>query len=203
MLREHLQGRGIDDPRVLEAMAKVPRERFVGDIQRDLAYADRALAIACDQTISQPYIVALMTQSLELTGTEKVLEVGTGSGYQTAILAELAGHVVSIERHAPLASQAADLLAELGYTNLTLITGDGTLGYPPKAPYDRVLVAAAAGECPRALTDQLSDGGTIAIPVGGAEVQILQTIHKRGGKITTVNLSPCRFVPLVGSKDDE
>jgi protein-L-isoaspartate(D-aspartate) O-methyltransferase len=200
MLREHLEARGIRDPRVLEAMARVPRERFVGEEIRDLAYADRALAIPCGQTISQPYIVALMSQALELSGTEKVLEVGTGSGYQTAILAELAGHVVSIEQHALLSAQAARLLEELGYRNLTLVTGDGTQGYPPEAPYDRILVAAAAARCPKALLDQLNNGGAVVIPIGGSESQMLQAIRKQDGETTAANLSPCRFVPLIGAQ---
>jgi protein-L-isoaspartate(D-aspartate) O-methyltransferase len=181
-------------------MARVPRERFVGELLRDQAYADRALAIHCEQTISQPYIVALMSEALELTGRETVLEVGTGSGYQTAILAELARSVVTIERHGRLSSAAAAVLRELGYTNVELILGDGTQGWPDRAPYDRIIVTAAAARCPPALLEQLTDGGILVIPVGGPECQLLQAIRKQGGATAAVNLSPCRFVPLIGAQ---
>ncbi|HJS08303.1 MAG TPA: rRNA adenine N-6-methyltransferase family protein, partial [Pirellulales bacterium] len=138
MISDQLARRGISEPRVLSAMSRVPRERFVELGQEDQAYEDRALSIECDQTISQPYIVGLMTQALELKGDEKVLEIGTGSGYQTAILAELAARVVSIERHAELSNKAADVLAELGYENVRLLVGDGSGGWPDEAPYDRI-----------------------------------------------------------------
>ncbi|HID76821.1 MAG TPA: protein-L-isoaspartate(D-aspartate) O-methyltransferase [Planctomycetaceae bacterium] len=197
MIQKQLRRRGIHDRRVLEAMEKVPRERFVLEEYRSQAYADRALPIRCAQTISQPYIVALMTQALELSGGEKVLEVGTGSGYQTAILAELAGHVVSIERHAELSRQAAQVLKELGYQNVTLVHGDGTQGWPEQAPYDRVIVTAAAPCTPSALFEQLAEGGILVIPVGSSDYQILQAIRKRNGEPYPVSLCPCRFVPLV------
>jgi len=200
MLRKHLRGRGIGDRRVLEAMASVPRERFIGDPFRELAYADRALEIACGQTISQPYIVALMSEALELKGEEKVLEVGTGSGYQTAVLAELAGRVVSIERHPQLSVQAGKLLADLGYANVSLVCADGTEGWAEGAPYDRIIVTAAAVHCPSPLVAQLRDGGILVIPIGGPAGQMLEAIHKTGDRTKVISLSPCRFVPLIGAQ---
>ena len=198
---QHLAAHGIQSPRVLAAMDRVPREHFVPEEVRHLAYADRAVPIGCSQTISQPYIVALMTEALELTAADHVLEIGTGSGYQTAILAELAGSVVSIERHAELSELAARALADCGYTNVTLVIGDGTLGWPPQAPYDRILVAAAAAHIPPALEEQLADGGTLVIPIGDTQGQLLQAVHKVGGKLYAEPLSGCRFVPLVGAQD--
>ena len=200
MLRKQLRRRGIHDRGVLDAMARVPRERFIAESARPLAYADRALAIPCGQTISQPYIVALMTQALELSGKEKVLEVGTGSGYQTAILAELSRQLVTIERHAELSRWAEALLGELGYRNVTCIHGDGSLGWPAAAPYDRIIVTAAAAQTPPALLEQLADGGLLVIPVGGADVQMLQAIRRAGPMYKVANLSACRFVPLVGAE---
>ena len=202
MQRELAEG-GIRSPSVLEVMGRVPRERFVPEGVRHLAYADRALPIACEQTISQPYIVALMTEALHLKGGERVLEIGTGSGYQTAVLAELAGDVISIERHEPLSQEAARVLAELGYKNVQLIVGDGTLGWPEGAPYDRILVAAAAAHVPPALEEQLAEGGTLVIPVGPAQQQTLEAYRKVGGRLVAEPLSGCRFVPLVGAEDGE
>ena len=198
MVARQLADRGIRDRRVLDAMGKVPRERFVPAGSRYEAYADRALAIDCGQTISQPLIVAMMSEALELTGDEHVLEVGTGSGYQAAVLAELAGNVVTIERHAELSAAAGEVLAELGYENLMLVVGDGSLGYPPRAPYDRVMVTAAAASCPTALFDQLVEDGIIAIPVGDGYSQQLQQIRKVAGRPKTTTLTGCRFVPLIG-----
>jgi protein-L-isoaspartate(D-aspartate) O-methyltransferase len=198
MLRRQLRQRGIQERRVLQAMETVPRERFVPAEIRSDAYADRALPIDCAQTISQPYIVALMTEALGLSGGERVLEIGTGSGYQTAILAELASEVVSIERHAALTRQAAAVLAALGYSNVTLLTGDGTLGWPDRAPYDCIMVTAMAIECPSALLAQLAEGGRIVIPLGGRDFQTLQLIRKESGRFHTSDLCPCRFVPLIG-----
>lgn len=198
MLREQLLDRGIDNARVLAAFAKVPRERFVPMERREWAYADRALSIACQQTISQPYIVALMTQSLELMGAEHVLEVGTGSGYQAAILCELAGDVVSVERHAELSARAERVLDELGYENVTLVVGDGSQGYEELAPYDRIIVTAAAREIPPALWQQLREGGMIVLPVGDEETQMLRAVRKWDGRAHARDLSPCRFVPLIG-----
>ena len=200
MLRKHLQGRCILDARVLDAsMERVPRERFLDEPARAEAYVDRALAIDCGQTISQPYIVALMTQALALRGTERVLEIGTGSGYQTAILAELAAHVVSIERHEALSRRAAAMLAELGCSNVKLVIGDGSLGWPPDAPYDRILVTAAAATPPQQLIEQLMPDGVLVIPLGDREQQVLQAIRKVNGETLVEPLSACRFVPLVGA----
>lgn len=199
MLRKQLRRRGIHDRRVLAAMAKVPREQFVSEEIRREAYADRALPIDCGQTISQPYIVGLMTQSLELAGEEKVLEIGTGSGYQTAILAELAREVVSIERHSELSARASEVLSALGYRNVTLVVGDGTLGWPDRSPFDRIIVTAAAAEYPPALFAQLDEKGILVIPLGGRDYQTLQAIRKLAGRPQAANLSACRFVPLVGA----
>jgi protein-L-isoaspartate(D-aspartate) O-methyltransferase len=195
-----LVAQGIKDTRVLAAMDRVPRERFVPDQVRRLAYADRALPIAASQTISQPYIVALMTEALNLTVSETVLEIGTGSGYQTAVLAELAAEVVSIERHAELSREAATILAECGYSNVTLVEGDGTLGWPDRAPYDRIIVTAAAARIPPALEAQLAEGGILVIPLGDSESQVLQAFHNVGGRLLAERLSDCRFVPLVGAQ---
>jgi protein-L-isoaspartate(D-aspartate) O-methyltransferase len=198
MIHSQLLQRGISDQRVLDAMDRVPRERFVEPEDEDAAYADRALAIECGQTISQPYIVALMTQSLRLSGPERVLEVGTGSGYQAAVLAELAREVITIERHGELSRRAACLLGELGYRNIRFVVGDGSLGWPELAPYDRIIVTAAAARVPQPLIEQLIDGGILVIPVGGDEGQQLQAIQKQGDRLVTECLSYCRFVPLVG-----
>ena len=200
MLRQHLTARGIDDSRVIDAMARIPRERFIDESLRAEAYSDRALGIACGQTISQPYIVALMTQALELRGDERVLEIGTGSGYQTAILAELAREIVSLERHEALSQQAARRLAELGYDRVKLVVADGTLGWPAGAPYDRILVAAAAASAPQHLIEQLAPGGILVIPLGSRDHQMLQAIHKVGDEPQIEPLSACRFVPLVGAE---
>jgi protein-L-isoaspartate(D-aspartate) O-methyltransferase len=203
MIDEQLARRGIRDARVLGAMARVPRERFVERAQEDQAYEDRALGIDCDQTISQPYMVGLMTQALELRGDERVLEVGTGSGYQTAILAELAARVVSIERHAELSRRAAAVLAELGFENVRLVVGDGSAGWPEEAPYDRILVTAAASQVPEGLFEQLREGGLLVIPVGDREGQTLEVVRKLDGRPHATALSGCRFVPLVGRFEPE
>jgi protein-L-isoaspartate(D-aspartate) O-methyltransferase len=200
MLQKHLCGRDISDPRVLEAMARVPREVFVPQGLQDAAYADRALAIDCDQTISQPYIVAAIAQALHLSGSENVLDVGTGSGYQAAVLAELAENVVSIERHAELSHSAAVRLARLGYANIKCVIGDGTRGYLPDAPYDAIAAAAATSEIPPALFEQLREGGRMVLPIGGASEQVLYLIRKHNGKAQQVPLFACRFVPLVGGE---
>lgn len=199
MLTEHLRGRGIHDERVLTAMARVPRERFVESGEESEAYADAALSIACGQTISQPYIVGLMSEALELIGNERVLEIGTGSGYQTAILAELAGEVYSIERHAPLSRAAAERLSTLGYTNVLLRVGDGSLGWPEEAPFDRVIITAASRECPPALWEQLAEGGLLIGPFGDGESQTMTIIRKRHGLAVATRSIPCRFVPLVSA----
>ncbi len=203
MLREHLRRRGIHDRRVLQAFQDTPREQFVQSALQDDAYADTALPIDCGQTISQPYIVALMTEALNLTGSEKVLEVGTGSGYQAAILSQLAGHVISIERHAHLSEQAGRRLAALGCTNVRLIVGDGTQGWPEEAPYDRIIVTAAADSCPPALAEQLAEGGVMVIPVGDVYEQDLVRWEKRDGQLVRRSLGLCRFVPLIGESQPE
>lgn len=200
MVREQLAERGISDPRLLAAMRRVPRARFMSPEQQGEAYEDNAAPIACGQTISQPYIVGLMTQALSLTGTESVLEIGTGSGYQTAILAELAGHVVTVERHAELAATAARTLAELGYDNVEVVVGDGSLGWPDHAPYDRMMVTAASPECPPALIEQLTDGGILVIPLGDRGSQSVDRIELGDGKLHCTHLCPCRFVPLLGEQ---
>jgi protein-L-isoaspartate(D-aspartate) O-methyltransferase len=200
MLRRQLRGRGIADTRVLHAMGKVPRERFVPPEAMDEAYADHALAIGSGQTISQPYIVALMTEALELSGGEKVLEIGTGCGYQAAVLAELARDVLSIERLAPLADQARQKLADLSYGNVTVRTGDGTLGWPERAPFERIIVTAMAAECPPALFEQLAEGGILVIPLGDRNSQVLEVIRKFEGRKHATAISGCRFVPLIGEQ---
>ena len=201
MVDEQLRARGIHDRRVLAAMGRIPRERFVPRESAEQAYADRALPIDCDQTISQPYIVGLMSQALELTGGEHVLEIGAGSGYQTAILAELAASVLSIERHAALARQAQDVLKQLGYRNVTLVVGDGTRGWPEWAPYQRIIVAAATAAVPPALAEQLAEGGLVVIPLGDPKSQTLYQVRKRDGKLHYTPLSACRFVPLVAEAE--
>ncbi len=201
MVVEQLQGRDIRNARVLAAMGKVPRERFVIEEEQAGAYADRALVMNCGQTISQPYIVALMTEALELTDAESVLEVGTGSGYQTAVLCELARWVTSIERHPQLSFQAEKVLQSLGYENFTLKVGDGTYGWAEDAPYDRIIVTAAAQRLPQTLFDQLAEGGVMVIPLGSSKAQSLQAIRKVAGKPQQRELSGCRFVPLVGSEE--
>ena len=197
MVREQLRKRGIHDRRVLDACARVRRDRFVAAGTEQEAYTDRALAIDCDQTISQPYIVALMTEALQLAGDERALEVGTGSGYQAAVLAELAGSVYTIERHQPLSEQAQQRLGELGYRNIHYRVGDGSLGWPEEAPFDRIIVTAAAAECPPALWEQLAEKGILVGPFGDAEGQVLQAILKFQGRPQVQNLTGCRFVPLV------
>jgi protein-L-isoaspartate(D-aspartate) O-methyltransferase len=197
MVEHQLARRGVRDQRVLGAMRRVPREVFISEGLADSAYADSALPIDCEQTISQPVIVAMMTQALHLTGTERVLEVGTGSGYQTALLAELAAAVFSIERHAELSRQAQQRLRRLGYQNVFLRVGDGTLGWPEEAPFDRIIVTAAADQCPPLLWDQLIEGGVLVGPFGPAWEQALYEVHKIAGQPQSKLLTGCRFVPLI------
>ena len=197
MVDIQLRARGISDRRVLDAMARVPRHEFAPERFRDQSYEDHPLPIGEGQTISQPYIVAIMLQALELSPQDKVLEVGTGSGYLTALLAELAREVVSIERHPALADNARDLLARMGYKNVRVITGDGSRGFPESAPYDAIIVSAAAPELPRELVDQLAEGGRLIIPVGWNDSQQLQLIEKRNAQLRTTLRELCRFVPLV------
>ena len=200
MVKAQLRDRGIRDQRLLDAMATIPRHEFVEARYRDQAYADHPLPIGAGQTISQPYIVALMLELLHLEPTSKVLEIGTGSGYQTALLAKLAGHVYSMERHAELARQATETLSRLGLTNASVVTGDGSRGLPEHAPYDAIVVAAAAAEVPPALFDQLREGGRMIIPVGPPEAQELQFVRKLQGRAQTTVMEGCRFVPLISGQ---
>ncbi|MBI2913583.1 MAG: protein-L-isoaspartate(D-aspartate) O-methyltransferase [Chloroflexi bacterium] len=188
----------VKDLRVLEAFARVPRERFVPEDLRLFAYENRPLPIGYGQTISQPLIVALMTEALQLTGDEKVLEVGSGSGYQAALLSLLAAEVVSVERIVPLAERAAATLADLGYHNVQVRVAGEALGWPQGAPYDAIIVTAASPEVPRELLDQLAPGGRLVIPVGGRDLQELVRIVKTPEGAVRHNLGPCRFVPLLG-----
>jgi protein-L-isoaspartate(D-aspartate) O-methyltransferase len=195
-----LSRRGIADERVLDAMARVPRELFVREQLRSRAYADRALPIGHGQTISQPFMVATICAALRLDGRERVLDVGTGSGYQAAVLAELADEVVTVERVPELAEQARETLEQAGYGRVDVRVGDGTLGVPDRAPYDAIAVGAAAPEVPAALYDQLAPGGRIAVPVGSLQDQWLEVVAKGPGGPTVERSVPCRFVPLIGSE---
>jgi len=198
MVEEQIQARDIYDERVLEAMRKVPRHRFVPIEHWHLAYADCPLPIGQSQTISQPYIVSLMTELLLLGGNEVVLEIGTGSGYQAAILSLLARQVYTIERHKRLAIQAAEVLAELGLTNVHVHVGDGSLGWPEHAPYDGVIATAAAPRVPKPLLEQLADGGRLVIPVGGRGGQYLERWVRQEEKFVHEQGVPVAFVPLLG-----
>ena len=200
MLERQLKARGIRDERVLAAMAKVPREDFVAPELREHAYEDRPLGIGCAQTISQPYIVASMLQAAQLRTEDRVLELGTGSGYQTALLAEIARSVVSIERHAELAQLAGERLSHFGYKNVEIVVGDGTLGYPPRAPYGAILVSAAAPQVPQPLVEQLAMGGRMVLPVGTRELQDLMLIRRDQDGVRQIRLDGCAFVPLIGEE---
>jgi protein-L-isoaspartate(D-aspartate) O-methyltransferase len=193
-----LRRRGIRDTRVLRAIERVPRELFVDPAFADHAYQDIALPIDCGQTISQPYVVAFMTEKLELDGSYRVLEIGTGSGYQAAVLSHLCRHVFTVERWRELQKAADRRFAKLGIANVTTIIGDGWIGWPPQAPYDRIIVTAAAPEPPRALIDQLKPGGRMIIPLGSTrDTQSLVEIDKTDTGITKKPLLPVRFVPLL------
>jgi protein-L-isoaspartate(D-aspartate) O-methyltransferase len=198
MVENQIRKRGIDSQLVLQAMQEVPRHEFVPAESCAEAYADKPVVIGAGQTISQPYIVAAMTAALELTGAERVLEVGAGCGYQSAILSLLAREVFSIEVRAPLAAAARERLARLGYANVWVEIGDGTLGWPDAAPFDGILVAAATPEIPPPLVEQLAEGGRLVIPVGNSEDQELRQLRKVQGRIIERTLTACRFVPLVG-----
>lgn len=198
MVEEQLARRGIVNKRVLDAMREVPRHLFVAPQLRHLAYHDGPLPIGGGQTISQPYIVALMTQLLTLHGDESVLEVGVGSGYQTAILSLLARQVIGLERVAALAGQAAEVLDSLGYEDVTIHVGDGSQGLLDQAPFDAILVAAASPSVPAPLQSQLADGGRLVIPVDDGMGQMLERIERKGGALHVEPLVPVRFVPLVG-----
>jgi protein-L-isoaspartate(D-aspartate) O-methyltransferase len=200
MVRYQLEARGIRDATVLDVMSRVPRHRFVDAALRSRAYDDHALPIGAGQTISQPYMVALMTEVLRLEGGEKILEIGTGSGYQTAILAEFTPRLFSIERNPDLARAAAARLRELGYSNVILKTGDGSLGWPEHAPFDRILVTAGAPDLPPPLFDQMPEGGLLVIPIGDRESQRLEVVTKERGRALSRRLVDCAFVPLLGKE---
>ena len=198
MVEEQIVRRGIQDERVVASLARVPRHEFVAEEYRNQAYEDRPLAIGEGQTISQPYIVAISLAALSLQASDVVLEIGTGSGYQTALLAEIASFVYSIERHPSLAKAAAQTLARLGYGNIEIQVGDGTQGWREKSPFDAIVVSAAAPGIPAALLSQLREEGRMVIPVGPEEAQDLQLVHKQSGQLLLRSLSACRFVPLIG-----
>ena len=200
MVEVQLRARGIRDERVLQAMSKVPRHLFVAPAFADKAYDDQPLPIGEGQTVSQPYIVAAMLESLSLKPSVRVLEIGTGSGYQTALLAELVAEVFSIERHASLTQAAQQTLEHLGYANVQLRTGDGSLGWPEAAPFDGIIISAAAPQIPTSLIAQLKEGGRMIAPIGTPEAQELRLIRRMGDEIRTVCLDGCRFVPLVGKE---
>lgn len=200
MVAEQLAKRGIRDERVLEAMQAVPRHHFVPSEDQHLAYADGPLPIGHRQTISQPFIVALMTQLLELKGEERVLEVGAGSGYQAAVLGHLAREVYSVERIPELAAKAEATLRELGIENVHVEVGDGTQGLPEHAPYDGIIVTAAAPQVPKPLKEQLADGGRLVLPVGSQMGQVLERWRRDGDQYQRETLTPVAFVPLVGQE---
>lgn len=201
MVEEQLKARDISDKRVLVAMQRVPRHKFVEKDIQERAYDDSPLPIGKGQTISQPYIVALMTQNLDLSGPERVLEVGTGSGYQAAILAELTREVFTIERDSELSAKARLRLEELGYKNVRLKVGDGTLGWEESAPYDRIIITAGAPQVPQSLLAQLSEDGKLIIPLGGTYYQDLVLIEKREDQIREHTICGCTFVPLVSQSN--
>lgn len=201
MVDTQIRARGVTNPRILEAMSKIPRHIFVDEALADQAYNDNPLPIGDLQTISQPYMVALMTEALDLKGRERVLEIGTGSGYQTALLAELADQVFSIERIASLANNARRILDHLGYYNVAIRVGDGTYGWKEEAPFDAILVTAGAPDIPQPLIEQLVIGGRLVLPVGGRSLQDLVKVTRQSEDIHEVkkeNLGGCRFVDLIG-----
>ena len=200
MVKTQLRNRGIRDQRVLEAMLQIPRHEFVAEEYKSQAYEDHPIPIGESQTISQPFIVAISLQALNLKGGESVLEVGTGSGYQTALLAVLARQVYSIERHAVLAINAEAVLGKVGLGNVKIVVGDGSYGLPEFAPYDSILVSAAAPSIPQGLFDQLAEGGRMVIPIGPPQAQELQLVHLRNGKAMIEVIEGCRFVPLIGAQ---
>ena len=200
MVEEQLRRRGIRDERVLTAMAKVPRDAFVAAEDAPNAYGDSPLPIGAGQTISQPYIVAAMLEQLELRPQDRVLEVGTGTGYEAVILGELTAEVWTIERQPELAETARSILQRLGYANVHVVQGDGSRGLPDQAPFDKILVAAAAPRIPEMLIEQLADGGKMIVPVGTRQEQQLQLIRKTGDDVTVTPRDLCRFVPLVGEQ---
>lgn len=200
MVEDQLLTHGIKEPRVIEAFRKVRRHEFVSPGMEDQAYLDRPLPIGFGQTISQPLMVAIMTEALELKGNERILEIGTGSGYQAAILAELAREVYTVERIKELSHRARKTIYRLRYNNVKFRIGDGTLGWPEEGPYDEIIVTAGAPFVPKALLDQLADGGRLVIPVGGEDVQDLELIQRAGGEFRKKLITSCRFVKLTGEQ---
>jgi protein-L-isoaspartate(D-aspartate) O-methyltransferase len=203
MVERQLRRRGIEDERVLAAMAEVPRERFVAEPERRRAYADSALPIGHGQTISQPWIVAAICQALELEGSETVLEIGTGSGYSACVLARLAAAVITIERHAELAAEARGRIAELGFDSVEVQVGDGSKGLPGRAPFDGIAVHATAPGEPHSLLAQLADGGRLVVPIASDGADLLTVFRRAGERTTSEVVAPCRFVPLVGEEGYE
>ncbi|HQE61473.1 MAG TPA: protein-L-isoaspartate(D-aspartate) O-methyltransferase [Candidatus Latescibacteria bacterium] len=199
MVDQQICGRGIRDARVVEAMRVLPRHLFVPPERCSDAYDDHPLPIGCGQTISQPYIVALMLELLETTGKERVLEIGTGSGYQTGLLALLCHHVYTVERHQELSDSARQILSDLGFRNITFHCGDGSLGWEDYAPFDRIIVSAATPSLSTQLVNQLDEGGVLVAPVGDRWEQSLKAVHKRSGKTKSTDHGPCVFVPLIGN----
>src|SRR4051812_8261565 len=201
MVESQLRQRGIRDERLLAAMSTVPRHEFVSQQNWNEAYADHPIPIAEKQTTSQPYMIAAMIQAAEIKPEDRVLEIGAGSGYQTALLAELASQVFAVERYASLAETAQKTLERLGYRNAKIVTGDGSLGLPEAAPFDAIIVSAAAPRVPQALVGQLAVGGRLLIPIGDAEQQVLQLVQRNADESTSVRtLEGCRFVPLIGEQ---
>jgi len=198
MVEEQIKPRGIKDQRVIDVFAKVERHKFIPEELRDSSYADHPIPIGEGQTISQPFIVALMTECLDLKGSEKVLEIGTGSGYQTAILAELAKEVCTVERIHVLSDDAGQLLSELGYKNIKFKVSDGTLGWKEESPFDRIIITAAAPKIPLPVTEQLKEGGKLILPLADSFGQMLTLVTKKNGQMVAENICPVIFVPLIG-----
>jgi protein-L-isoaspartate(D-aspartate) O-methyltransferase len=200
MVERQLRRRGIADERVLAAIGEVPRERFVPERFRRRAYSDSALPIGEGQTISQPWIVAAICQALELKGGERVLEVGSGSGYSAAVLARLAAETIGVERHASLAAEARRALDELGVENVELLVGDGSRGVAERAPFEAIAVHAAAPSPPRTLLGQLAEGGRLVVPIAGDGADLLTVFRRAGERLDREEIGPCRFVPLIGEE---
>ena len=200
MVDRQLRRRGIDDERVLAAMGEVPRERFVPDRVREGSYNDSALPIGHEQTISQPWVVAAICQALRLDGDEKVLEIGTGSGYSAAVLARLARRVISVERLPELADAARGRLEEIGVDNVQVVVGDGSRGHPEEAPYDAIAVHAASPEAPHTLLSELADDGRLVVPIATGSADLLVAFIREEGDLRQETIGPCRFVPLIGAE---
>ncbi len=200
MVERQLRRRGIADERVLAAMGKVPREEFVSERYRSRAYSDSALPIGEGQTISQPWIVAAICQALELAGSERVLEIGAGSGYSAAVLARLAAEVIGVERHESLAASARRALDSVGAVNVEVLVGDGTRGLPERAPFEAIAVHATAPAPPLKLLGQLNDGGRLVVPIAADRADLLTVFWRRGDELLSEEIGPCRFVPLIGEE---